>query len=97
MTKITRKELSERKDLEPLLQSRDQYHKIKVLHETEGGKELVTLLVEEVVSIVNRLSQSDASPLCADLKANLNLLRLIQNAEENEGVVEESLKEALLE
>ena len=83
--------------MESLLKDRDKYHDIKALVDTRGGQTLVRLLLEDIVGLINQLSNSDKDPLCARLKASLDLLSLLQNSEENEKVVDEALADALSE
>ena len=76
----------------------DQMHAIKALGDTQGGQELVTLLMQDVASGVYTLAYGDGSDrdrLCADLKANLNVVKLILNAEENEKILLAQIAEAL--
>lgn len=91
--KVTKADLPEGQEV--LLDQRDQFHKIRVLKESEGGKELIALTVLTVINTMRQLSQSDKDPLCATLKANLDMLALLSNAKENEDAVNELIKEAL--
>ena len=77
------------------LQQRDEYHAIKVVGDTEGGKALIDYLVGQIMGTIHRLANSDADPLCAHLQANMNLLRVLLKAEDNEKMLDEVLEEAL--
>lgn len=95
---IPREISQEQRDyLEELIANRDKYHDIKVLADTKGGKELKQLLATEIVGLLRRLAESDYGPLCSHLKANLDLLNLLNNAGINQEVVDEQLKDTLLQ
>jgi len=78
-----------------LKEDKATFRSIKALGDTEGGKELQALLVQQIMSYVHQLSVSDADPLCAKLQANIALLRMIISAEDNEKAVDELIEEAL--
>jgi len=80
----------------------DDNHDIKAFADLPGGKKLADMLTQEVVSSVNRivsdrskLTLTDYQTLAADLSANLRLLRMLQNAKENETILEEQIADAL--
>ena len=78
-----------------LKDERDQFHKIRVLKESEGGKALIDLTVINVITAMRQLALSDKDPLSATLKANLDMLALLANAKDNEEAVNELITEAL--
>ena len=82
----------------------DTNHDLKALADTPGGKQLVQLLLQDVVATVNRLAAGRSKYTLpqfqaagADLDTKLNLLRIITRAEENEGYLEEMIADALAE
>ena len=82
----------------------DTNHDLKALADTEGGKQLIELLLRDVVSTVNRVAANRADyslaqfqAAGADLDTKLNLLRVITRAAENEKYIEEMLSDALAE
>jgi len=90
----------ERPDLVDLAEQADQLHDIKALHESNGGKALVELLMKDVVGVVHRLTTAkpeERDALCERLKANLNLAKLIINAEDNEAHLDQMIADNLAE
>lgn len=84
-------------DIIALAEQADQLQDIKVLYESAGGKVLVNLLVKEVVITMNKLAYStdDREKNCATLRANLDLIRLLVNAKDNEAEADRMIAEAL--
>jgi len=96
--KLTRKDLPQGEDnsqLESEMDQRDQFHKLRVLKESEGGKELISLTIVTIINTMRHLAVSDKDPLSATLKANLDLLDLLNGAKENEDHANELITEAL--
>lgn len=80
----------------------DTVHDLKALYDTEGGKQLVTLLLSDVTTAVYKiaaqrreLSLQDFQSLASDIDTKLNLAKLLINAKENEEFLEEQIQEAL--
>ena len=81
-----------------LKERKDQLHLIKAVGDTPGGKELVSLLLEDVVGSVHRLiGGADTTKEISDMRARLELVQLIRSAEENEKHLDTLIKEALSE
>ena len=82
----------------------DTNHDIKALADSPGGKQLVDLLLKDVVGTVNKIAGNRAEYTLpqfqaagADLDTKLNLLRIITRAEENEQYLQEMIADALAE
>jgi hypothetical protein len=88
----------------PLAEEYDKVHSIKALADTEGGKEIAKLLVQNVVQSVHKLSNNyttmphtEMVALCATMKSDLSLARLITNSKDNLKHLDEMIADALLE
>lgn len=82
----------------------DTNHELKALADTEGGKQLVELLLKDVVATVGNIagnrakwSLAEFQAAGADLDTKLNLLRVITRAKENEQFLDEMIADALAE
>ena len=73
----------------------DKFHDLTALQTTAGGKRLIEALLDNIISSMWKLANSDKDPLSATLKANLDLLALLKCAKENEEEVIKDIKEAL--
>ena len=80
----------------------DTVHDLKALYDTEGGKQLVNLLLQDVSAAVQKIASQrreltlvDFQSLASDIDTKLNLAKLLLNAKENEEFLEEQLQEAL--
>ena len=84
-------------DIVALAEQADQLQDIKVLYESNGGKVLVDLLGKEVVNTMNKLAYTtdDREKNCATLRANLDLIKLLVNAKDNEAEADRMIAEAL--
>ena len=77
---------------------KEKIHSIKALGDTEGGKALVSILVEDVVDSIHKLVKgNDVNTEIAYIKANMKLLRHILNVKEDEEEIDKLIAEALLE
>jgi len=87
----------EAEDIVALAEQADQLQDIKVLYESNGGKVLVDLLVKEVTNTMNKLAYGtdDREKNCATLRANLDLIKLLVNAKDNEAEADRMIAEAL--
>jgi|14BtaG_2_1085337.scaffolds.fasta_scaffold01551_4 hypothetical protein len=79
-----------------------KYAEIAVIAQTKGGKVLVDTLRQDTANAVETLSNSfkdkshvELIALCADLKAKLDLYRVLIKAEGNKKEIEELLEEEL--
>ena len=81
---------------EDLKEQKSQLHAIKALGDTEGGKALVSLLVEDTVSCIHKLlPNEDNTALVVKMHTNMELCGTILGAEANEEHLDELIKEAL--
>lgn len=87
-----------------LAEQADKLQDIKALGDTNGGKELVTLLLTDVVNNVRKLSNNYSSytqqefiATCATMKANTDLAKLITSAESNLDYLDEEIARLLAE
>jgi len=98
--RVSKEELEARPDLQDLVTEADKLHDIKALSETEGGKQIIQLLLKDVVSTVHTITSAepkDMPQLAERLKANLNLVRLLVKAGENEAHLDSLIADALAE
>ena len=82
----------------------DKLHDLKALYDTNGGKELVALLEQEVDNKVNKLSSQHQElnhqqmvAICAGIQACQDIIRLFKTAEKGIKNADEQLKEAMEE
>ena len=81
----------------------DDFAALAAVAKTDGGKILVQTLMADVVGAVERLTNYKGKTLdelisiCADLNANLSLVRTLTRAEKNKKLAQEALEEALQE
>jgi HPt (histidine-containing phosphotransfer) domain-containing protein len=87
-----------------LAESADAMHAIKAIADQPGGKELVRLLLVDVVNVVHKLrtnyatlSHPELMAYCATLNERINLAKLLINAEEKEKELNKAIEEALAE
>jgi hypothetical protein len=80
----------------------DENHDLKVLHDTNGGKLLVRLLVQDIIGTMNRIAAnratytlSDFQAAGSDIETKLNIVRALIRAEDNEEYLNELLAENL--
>ena len=98
MTKRAREKITN-PEVQDLVEQAEALHEIKALYDQPGGKQLVSLLLKDVVSTVHLLANGnqERDMLCERLKANLNLARLLIKAEENEQHLDDLIADALAE
>lgn len=84
-------------DVLALAEQADKLQDIRVLYESAGGKALTSLLVQDVLNAMNKLAYStdEREKNCATLRANLDLIKLLVNAGDNEEEVDRMIEEAL--
>ena len=84
-------------DIIALAEQADQLQDIKVLHQSAGGKVLVNLLVKDTINAMNKLAYStdEREKYCATLRANLDLIKLLVNAKDNEAEADRMIQDAL--
>lgn len=82
----------------------DKLHDFKALYDTNGGKELVALLEQEIDNKVSKLSSQHQElnhqqmvAICAGIQACRDIVRLLQTAENGVKNADEQLKEAMEE
>lgn len=87
---------------EDIIEDLNKIKDIVILADTEGGKQLVSLLVEDIVSNIDGLlnerhtaSHTQLISMICDLKARLDMVRIITRAEHNEKFLKELLEETL--
>lgn len=95
MGKIPKKEIQ--KDLKRI-------SALEALKNSDGGKILIESCLQDVVSSIDTLrsgyttlSHIELISHCARLKERLDLYRALINADNNKKIIEDALKEALLE
>lgn len=76
-----------------------KYRSLDTLSESNGGKILVKGLKEDIVSIIERLSNYkelshiDFIVLASELKAKLTMMQILKNAKDKKAMVIECLEE----
>lgn len=87
-----------------LAEQADKLQDLKALHDTDGGKVLVRLLLTDVVNNVKRLCSSYRSAThvelmatIASIESNLDTAKLLIGAEEGMKVLDAELEDALRE
>ena len=104
----TRKQIKKLAEQDPLLKSlladSENAHDLKVLFESDGGKLLVSALLQDIINAVDKIAGSyqtathqELMSYAATLSTNLNLIRSLGRASENEAAIEEMIKEHLAE
>jgi hypothetical protein len=80
----------------------DEIHDITALATSEGGKKLVVTLLKDVTTQVLDMAQNSSNydlakfqGVTAKLRANLDLVKLLNSSEENEDYLKDLLKDAL--
>ena len=91
-------ELSE--EAQEVADDRDGYANLESLSLTEGGKQLIKGLEEDVVSCVDYITNNcilvgrdELVSKCLDLKTKLNFLRSLTRSSKNKALADEALKE----
>lgn len=106
LTKVKEKapELLTNPEVASLAEQADQLHKIKALADTDGGKELIKLLLTDVVGSVNRLiglyrtaTRDELVSTIAEMSAHLNTARLLINSKDNLEFLDSELEDMLRE
>lgn len=98
--RVSKEDLRQNPDLQDLVSEADKLHDIKTLYDTEGGKQIVNLLLKDVVSVVHTITNAepkDMPQLAERLKASLNLVRLFVKAGENEEHLDSLIADALVQ
>ncbi len=81
-----------------LKEQKDTLHAIKALGDTEGGKALLALLVEDMAGSIHKLiNGGDVTVEIAEIKSRMELSKLILNAKESERELDKMIADALLE
>jgi hypothetical protein len=102
--KEERPELLTDPDIVQLAEQADMAHNLKALYDSEGGKQLVKLFMQDAVSCVHRLRGGYSTmphlelvALCAKLDVNISSAMLLMDAKEVKAVLDAELEEALRE
>lgn len=97
-------ELLENPEVVDLVAQADQMQDLKAVADTPGGKQLVKLLLTDVVSAVNRLESSyktathtELIAICAQLSSSLTLAKLLLRSKENMELLDKELENVLSE
>lgn len=88
--------------IQDLVEQSDRLHTLKALADTDGGKELIKLLVQDTVNSLHALranyrsaTHTELIAIISNMAAHYDTARLLFNAEENEQAADEQLEEAL--
>lgn len=97
-------EVAEDEDLLSLIEQADEQHDIKAMAESNGGKIVAKLLLQDVVGKVMQLeamyktaSHIELVAVIADLSAYLTTAKLFIRSKENVKLLDEQIAEALTE
>jgi hypothetical protein len=97
-------ELLNNPDILQLAEQADVVHSLKALHDTDGGKQLVKLLIEDALGCVHRLSGGyhtmshiEMVSLCAQLDTKLATAKLLIDSKQVKEVLDAELEEAMRE
>ena len=84
-------------DIIELAKQADTLQDIKVLYESNGGQALARTVTQDVINAMNNLAYGteNREQNCARLRANLDLLKLLVNAKDNEEEADRIIAEAL--
>jgi hypothetical protein len=84
---------------------KEDINKVKdlvILADTEGGKVLIKTLTDDIISDIDRfvnyrsaLSQFEFNSLACDIKAKLDVVRVLKRAQNNEKFLKELLEDTL--
>jgi len=99
-----RPELLTNPDIVQLAEQADIAHNLKALYDSEGGKELVKLFMQDAVCCVHRLrggyntmSHIELIAIIAKMDINISSAMLLMDAKEVKEVLDSELEEALRE
>jgi hypothetical protein len=91
-------------DVFDLAEQADRLQELKALYDTEGGKQLVKLLVQDASIRMQQLcgsyktmSHMDIVSVIADIDAHMATARLLLNAKEGVAILDAELQDALRE
>lgn len=97
-------ELLENQEVFDLAAQADQLQELKALADMEGGKQLIKLLIKDVVFKVNQLQASyrtashiELLAIISEMSAHLNTAKLLINSKENIELLDKELAESLSE
>lgn len=100
--KENRPDLYEDEQVRLFAEQGDRLHKLKALHDTEGGQELTAILMQEVRSRVYQLaskhkemSREELDSICSEMNAFLQTARVLRNAKGNMEEMDKELETAL--
>jgi len=102
--KEERPELLTDPDIVQLAEQADMAHNLKALYDSEGGKQLVKLFMQDAVGCVHRLrggyntmSHIEMIAIIAKMDINISSAMLLMDAKEVKAVLDSELEEALRE
>lgn len=88
--------------IQELMEQSTKLHDLKALADTNGGKELIRLLVRDTINTLHSLrstyrdsSREELVAMIATMSAHYDVARMLIKAEENEKEAEEMLDEQL--
>jgi hypothetical protein len=97
-------ELLSNPDIYNLAEQADQLHSLKTLADTDGGKDLINLLIKDVVYAVHKLcgkykiaTHTELIATIADMHAHLTTAQLLLRSKDNLEIVDSELDEMLRE
>lgn len=95
-------ELYKQPHIQELVDQSDRLHSLKSLATTEGGKELMKLLVRDTVNSLHSLranyktaTYTELIAIISNMAAHYDTARVLLNAEDNEKMADEQLEEFL--
>lgn len=97
-----RKDFAENEGVLAIVDDLNNYAALSAISNQEGGRLLVDGLVTDVMGGIERVTGSyktlthvELMAVCAGLKANLDLLRILTRASTNKDLANEALEEAI--
>lgn len=97
-------ELLDNPDVFDLAAQADQLQDLKAVADTPGGKQLIKLLMTDVVGSINRLESSyrtathqELTAIIAQMSASLTLAKVLIHSKENMEALDKELEAALSE
>ena len=87
---------------EDIIEDLDKVKDLVILADTEGGKRLIETLTEDIISSMENIidnrhvyKQEQFVSVACDIKAKLDVVKVLKKAKENEKFLKELLQEAL--
>jgi hypothetical protein len=102
MTRVKTLKEAGHEDSVDLAEQADKLQDIKALADTNGGKEIIKLLLTDAVNAMRKMStnyatytHSDFIAQCATINANVSLAKLLINSKDNLEYLDEQIAELL--